>query len=107
MFAGQGLEQQVLGISRSRKLYLGERLLAEGCTSAAVRAEGPGGPSLLFITSDNVLHTLPLSRLQEGMLLTGDKPVAERCSKHASFSLLFQLKDLYDCFAWHSPGAGA
>ena len=79
--AGQGLEQQVLGISRSRKLYLGKRLLAEGCTSAAVRAEGPGGPYLLFITSDNVLHTVPLSRLQEGMLLTGDKLVAERCSK--------------------------
>lgn len=79
--AGQGLEQQILGVSRTRKLYLGKRLLAEGCTSAVVRAEGPGGPYLLFITNDNVLHTVPLSRLQEGMLLIGDKPVAERCSK--------------------------
>ena len=69
------------------------RQLAEGCTSAAVRAEGPGGPYLLFITNENVLHTVPLSRLQEGMLLTGDKPVAERCSRlniHPSVSYFSQ-----------------
>lgn len=74
------LMQQALGISDRRRLYLGEQLLAEGCTSATVRTEGAGGAYLLFITSDSVLHTVPVSRLQEGLSLTGVEPVVERCN---------------------------
>ena len=77
-YAGPGPLQQALGISQRKRLYLGDQMLAEGCTSAAVRTEGAGGPYLLFITSDSVLHTVPLSQLQEGLPLTGDEPVAER-----------------------------
>ncbi|CAL5218701.1 g412 [Coccomyxa viridis] len=73
-----GLLHQALGISGRRRLYLGHQLLAEGCTSAVVRTEGAGGSYLLFITSDSVLHTVPLSQLQEGLPLTADEPVAER-----------------------------
>ena len=76
--------QLPLGISGRKRLYHGERLLAEGCTSAAVRTEGPGGPYLLFITSDSVLHTVPLSRLQEGLPLTGQELVVERYECQAS-----------------------
>ena len=43
-----------------------------------VRTEGAGGSYLLFITSDSVLHTVPLSQLQEGLPLTANEPVAER-----------------------------
>lgn len=52
-----------LGLSEKGKLYWGPMLLWEECTSFAVRAEGAGGPYLLFITRDNVLHTLPFSTL--------------------------------------------
>ena len=82
--AEPGLTQLPLGISGRKRLYHGDRLLAEGCTSAAVRTEGPGGPYLLFITSDSVLHTVPLSRLQEGLPLTGQEPAVERCDCLAS-----------------------
>ncbi|KAK9915662.1 hypothetical protein WJX75_002381 [Coccomyxa subellipsoidea] len=52
-----------LGLSEKGKLYWGPMLLWEECTSFAVRAEGADGPYLLFITRDNVLHTLPFSTL--------------------------------------------
>ena len=63
---------------------MGEELLAEGCTSAAVRTEGAGGAYLLFITSDSVLHTVPVSRLQEGLPLTGAELAVERCDGQPS-----------------------
>ena len=78
--AGHGLAQQALGISERRRLHLGDRLLAEGCTSAAVRADGPGGPHLLFTTTDSVLHTVPLAQLQAGAPAIGDEPAAARWS---------------------------
>ncbi|EIE25950.1 IKI3-domain-containing protein [Coccomyxa subellipsoidea C-169] len=53
----------VLGLSDKGKLYWGPLLLWEDCTSFAVRAEGAGGPYLLFVTRDNVLHTLPFTSL--------------------------------------------
>lgn len=90
-WAGEGLPQQALGISGRRALYLGERLLVEGCTSAAVRWEGAGGPYLLFITSDSVLHTVPLGRLQAGAALIADEPVAERCGICHQHSLIKTL----------------
>ena len=76
--AGHGLAQPVLGISEGRRLLLGDQLLAEGCTSAAVRADGPGGPYLLFTTTDNVLHTVPLTQLQAGAPVIDDEPAPAR-----------------------------
>ena len=76
--AGAGSMRQALGISRRKRLYLGDQLLAEGCTSATLRMDDAGGPYLLFITSDNVLHTVPLSCLQDGLPLTADISVPER-----------------------------
>ena len=76
--AGHGLAQPVLGISGSRRLLLGDQLLAEGCTSAAVRADGPGGPYLLFTTTDSVLHTVPLAQLQAGAPVIDDEPAPAR-----------------------------
>lgn len=78
--AGHGLAQPALGISGSRRLLLGDKLLAEGCTSAAVRAAGPGGPYLLFTTTDSVLHTVPLTQLQAGAPVIDDEPAPERYS---------------------------
>ncbi|BDA44195.1 Elongator complex protein 1 [Coccomyxa sp. Obi] len=52
-----------LGLTEKGKLYWGRMLLWEGCTSFAVRTEGAGGPYLLFITRDNVLHTVPFTSL--------------------------------------------
>ena len=76
--AGHGLAQPVLGISERRRLLLGDQLLAEGCTSAAVRADGPGGAYLLFTTTDSVLHTVPLTQLQAGALVLEDEPTPAR-----------------------------
>ncbi|CAK0773220.1 hypothetical protein CVIRNUC_004042 [Coccomyxa viridis] len=76
--SGHGLAQPALGISGSRRLLLGDQLLAEGCTSAAVRADGPGGPYLLFTTTDSVLHTVPLTQLQAGAPVMEDEPVPAR-----------------------------
>ena len=78
--AGHGLAQPALGISGSRRLLLGDQLLAEGCTSAAVRAAGPGGPYLLFTTTDSVLHTVSLTQLQAGAPVIDDEPAPERYS---------------------------
>lgn len=52
-----------LGLSRKGNLYLGGHLLRAGVASFGVRAGGAGGPYLLAVTRDNVLHTLPFSGL--------------------------------------------
>lgn len=95
--------RQALGISRRRRLYLGDQLMTEGCTSAMLRMEGAGGPYLLFITSDNVLHTVPLSGLQDGLPLTADISVPDRSDPrlwHAT-SLTFSVSDKQ----WPHPDA--
>ena len=76
--AGHGLAQPVLGISERRRLLLGDKLLAEGCASAAVRADGPRGPYLLFTTTDSVLHTVPLAQLLPGAPVIDDEPAPAR-----------------------------
>ena len=70
----------MLGISERRRLYVGHQLLAEGCISAAVRADGPGGPYLLYTTADSVLHTVPLAQLQAGAPVVEDEPASARYS---------------------------
>ncbi len=55
-------------------------LLWEGCTSFAVRAEGAGGPYLLFITRDNVLHTVPFTSLLAPIDTSAHQDAPTRCS---------------------------
>ena len=53
----------MLGLSAKGNLYLGGQLLRADVASFGVRAGGSGGPYLLAVTRDNVLHTLPFSGL--------------------------------------------
>ena len=52
-----------LGLSCKGHLYWGSTLLRVGVSSFGVRSDGAGGPFLLAVTRDSVLHTLPFSRL--------------------------------------------
>lgn len=72
----------MLGLDTAGHLYVGDTMVWGDCTSFAVRAEGAGGPFLLLITRENVLHTLPLSRLGaqgQPSVTNDDIPLAERC----------------------------
>lgn len=52
-----------LGLSRKGNLYWGNMLLRGNATSFGVRADGAGGPYLLAVSRDSVLHTLPFAQL--------------------------------------------
>ncbi|KAK9834184.1 hypothetical protein WJX81_006434 [Elliptochloris bilobata] len=63
---GGGVLPPAVGLTARGSLLAGGLTLVEGATSLAVRAEGPGGAFLLFITRDSQLHTRPFSALAAG-----------------------------------------
>ena len=52
-----------VGLTARGSVRAGPQTLAEGATSLAVRAGGPGGAFLLFTTRDSLLHARPFAAL--------------------------------------------
>lgn len=52
-----------VGLTARGSVLAGAQTLAEGATSLAVRAGGPGGAFLLFTTRDSQLHARPFAAL--------------------------------------------
>lgn len=84
-----------LGLSDKGNLYLGSHLLRADVASFGVRADGAGGPYLLAVTRDNVLHTLPFSGLlaPQPAPTLGPAPAHVRCAPR----LLYMNQQLDAC----------
>ena len=64
----------LVGLSVDGHLYWGSDLVAEQCTSAAIRDKGPGGPHLLWTTRASFLHCRPFASLLQSEVFSSPKP---------------------------------
>ena len=64
----------LVGLSANGHLYWGSDLVAEQCTSAAIRDKGPGGPHLLWTTHANFLHCRPFASLLQSEAASSLQP---------------------------------
>lgn len=71
-----------MGFTSTGRLYWGSHLVSSECTSFAIRAKGPGGAALLYITRKHQLHTLFFHELAGGYSSAGGvKPQAAGASR--------------------------